>query len=383
MKKHHMPLKRNLTILVALLLCTGIGAGMLRAGESEFRSVTGPCHLTFPADHGPHAEYRTEWWYYTGNVADDKGRRFGFQLTFFRSALQAPDRRRHWPDPASAWRTDQVYLAHAAVADITGGRHLQAEQMARPVLSMAGAYRDDSNVSIHLHSWQAVITAEGHRLQAAADDFAFSLNLRAVKPPIRHGDGGYSVKGQSPERASCYYSFTRMQASGSITVQGRRHVVEGPAWMDHEFSTAPLQPGTTGWDWFSLQLDEQTDVMLYLLRQADGTVNPASSGTVVASTGRSLHLEHSDVRIRPLAYWTSPHTDARYPVKWHLHIPSLQLELTVAANLKDQEMRTLQSTNVVYWEGSVQAVGTRGGHPVEGVGYVELTGYARPFDAPM
>ena len=174
-----------------------------------------------------------------------------------------------------------------------------------------------------------------------------------------------------------------MEASGSITVLGIRHEVKGSACMDHEFSTAPLQPGITGWDWFSLQLDDQTEVMLFRLRQADGTVNPASSGTAVAPSGRSRHLTHTDVDMQPLEHWISPHTSARYPVKWHLRIPSLQIELTLTANLKDQEMRTPRSTNVVYWEGSVQAMGSRRDQPVGGVGYVELTGYARPFDAPM
>jgi predicted secreted hydrolase len=153
--------------------------------------------------------------------------------------------------------------------------------------------------------------------------------------------------------------------------------------MDHEFSTAPLQSGITGWDWFSLQLDDQTEVMLFVLRQEDGTVNPASSGTTVAPSGRSQHLVHGDVQIQPLRHWDSPHTGARYPVKWHLRIPSLQMELTLTANLNDQEMRTPRSTDVVYWEGSVSAMGSRRGLPVEGVGYVELTGYAEPFEAPM
>ena len=369
--------------MVQILFLVVITACPAVASDEGFRQVTSSCRLSFPSDHGPHPDYRTEWWYYTGNLTDSDHRRFGFQLTFFRSGLQPPGHRKDWPDPSSAWRSDQIYLAHAAISDIAGGRHLQAERMARPVLSMAGAGQTGAAVTISVHTWQAVITPDGHRLAADAGDFTLNLDLKAAKPPVVHGEGGYSRKGQSPERASCYYSFTRLQAAGSLTVDGTRHRVQGSAWMDHEFSTAPLQPGITGWDWFSLQLTDRTEVMIYLLRQPEGTLNPASSGTVVLPSGQTQHLLTSDVKVTPLSFWTSPHTGARYPVEWRLRIHPLQFDLILAANLKDQEMHTPQSTRVVYWEGSVRAEGTRNGEVIDGVGYVELTGYATPFDAPM
>ena len=374
---------RNFSRLIRIAVLIALTAYAAVAADDGFLQVTGPCRFSFPADHGPHTDYRTEWWYYTGNVTDGDNRRFGFQLTFFRSGLQPPGNRREWPDPASAWRTDQIYLAHAAISDISGGRHLQAERMARPVLSLAGAGPVGGQVTIHVHSWQTVIAPKAHRLQAGTDAFALTLDLTPDKPVALHGDSGYSRKGQSPERASCYYSFTRLQASGSLTVGGARHEVLGSAWMDHEFSTAPLQPGITGWDWFSLQLSDRTEIMIFLLRQPDGTLNPASSGTYVLPSGQMQHLSRGDVRIEPLSHWTSPHSGARYPVEWRVAVVPLDVELTVRANLDDQEMRTPNSTNVVYWEGSVQAKGTRNETAIDGVGYVELTGYAQPFDAPM
>ena len=374
---------RHFRLLVRTAFLITYTAFAAIAADDGFLQVTGSCRLSFPADHGPHTDYRTEWWYYTGNVTDGDNRRFGFQLTFFRSGLRPPDERRQWPDPASAWRTDQIYLAHAAISDIDGNRHLQAERMARPVLSLAGAGQVGGTVTVHLHDWQAVIAPETHRLQARADTFALSLDLTPDKPPVMHGDDGYSRKGESPERASCYYSFTRLQASGSLTVDGTRHEVQGTAWMDHEFSTAPLQPGITGWDWFSLQLSDRTEIMVFLLRHGDGTLNPASSGTVVLPSGQTRHLSRGDVRIEPLSHWTSPHSGARYPVEWQVALVPLEVELIVSANLDDQEMRTPNSTNVVYWEGSVQTKGTRNEKAIDGVGYVELTGYAQPFDAPM
>lgn len=379
MKRFSCPL----ALLLASLLLVSVTAGIALSSEDGFQPVTGPCRLAFPADHGPHADYRTEWWYYTGNLSDAKGRRFGFQLTFFRVGLQAPHGRRDWPQPPSAWRSDQMYLAHAALSDIDNGRHRKAETMARPVLSLAGTEQRDGAVTIGVHDWQAVIRPAGHRLVAETDHFAIRLDLQTIKPPVMHGDAGYHRKGQEPGRASCYYSFTRLAATGTLTVEGLHHDVRGSAWMDHEFGTAPLQPGITGWDWFSLQLSDGTEVMLYLLRQADGTRNAASGGTFVPASGAPHHLASDDVTVEPRDYWTSPRSGGRYPIQWRLRIPSLGLDLLLSADLKDQEMDTLDTTGVIYWEGSVNAAGTRDGEPLEGVGYVELTGYAAPFDAPM
>ena len=369
--------------LLAVAMAAACSAGPSGSEKGNYSQVTGPCNLSFPADHGPHPGYRTEWWYYTGNLADADRHRYGFQLTFFRFRLEPPAGRKDWPEPASAWRTDQVYMAHAALTDITGERHLQAERMSRPVLSLAGAEQKDSHWKIYLDTWAADIAPHQHRLQADADDFAFALDLTSDKPPVLHGDDGYSRKGQAPERASCYYSFTRLTTDGTVTLNGKRHAVRGTAWMDHEFSTSPLQPGVIGWDWFSLQLSDQTELMVYLLREKDGRLNPASSGTYIRASAQTRHLRHNEVKIEPLAFWTSPHTGARYPVKWRLSIPDLDCSLEITAACNDQEMRTSSGAKIVYWEGAVQIQGTKGDKTVKGVGYVELTGYAGPFDAPL
>jgi predicted secreted hydrolase len=379
-----MKILKTLTAFLAAVLYTAFPASPADSQKNgDYFKVTGPCGLSFPADHGPHPGYRTEWWYYTGNLTDADQHRFGFQLTFFRTRLKPPANRQNWPQPASAWRTDQIYMAHAALTDITGDRHLQSEKTARPVLSLAGAEHIAAGWKIYMHSWQAVIFPDHQSLWVETDGFTLALDLKPIKPPVLHGDNGYSRKGQAPERASCYYSFTRLQANGDLTVKGTRHAVQGTAWMDHEYSTAPLQTGITGWDWFSLQLSDKTEFMIYLLRQPDGNLNPASGGTFVLPSGQTRQLLRGDVHLEPLAYWTSPFTKARYPVKWKLSIAALNYDLTITANLADQEMRTPRSTNVVYWEGSVQAQGTKAGSAVEGDGYVELTGYAAPFEAPM
>jgi predicted secreted hydrolase len=215
------------------------------------------------------------------------------------------------------------------------------------------------------------------------DPFSFDLNLTPVKPPVFHGKQGYSRKGSTPERASCYYSLTRLETKGRMTLAGKTFAVSGLSWMDHEFSTAPLEPGLVGWDWFSLQLSDNTEIMIYLLRQTDGKLNPASSGTYIRSNGKTRHLSRREIEVTVTDNWNSPNSRAVYPARWQLGIPSLSLDLIISPNLADQEMRTAESTGVTYWEGSVSVKGYKGENRVNGQGYVELTGYAKTFDAPL
>ncbi len=367
-------------VAFALILMVPSASGI---AAGDYRQVTGPCDLVFPEDHGPHPGYRTEWWYYTGNLAGGGQQRFGFQLTFFRRQLSPNRTRDQWPENASQWRTDQIYLAHAAVTDLTGQRHFQAERIARPVLGMAGVRRKDGKWIFQTHNWQIDIAEDRHSLSAKTGEFSLDLSLTPQKPLVQHGEKGYSRKGVAPERASCYYSFTRMAASGTVSIGGTSHAVTGSAWMDHEFSTAPLEPGITGWDWFSLQLSDQTELMIYLLRKKDGSLHPASSGTHVEPSGEKRHLAANEIRLTPVGHWTSPHTGARYPVRWTISVPDLAYTMEIRTDVTDQEMRTPKSTNVSYWEGSIEVKGARDGKPLTGRGYLEMTGYARPFDTDL
>ena len=377
-----MACRANRLWALAALFGLAVLVGPAAAGQ-DFRTVSGPCGFVFPADHADHPEYRTEWWYYTGRLTAAGGQRFGFQLTFFRHRIAPPADRAHWPRQPSAWRSDQVYLAHAAVTDIGGGRHLSAERSARSALDMAGTTVRENAVTVHLGPWSARIAPEGHHLAAAAEEFSFVLDLTALKPPTAHGQDGYSRKGTGPERASCYYSLTRLSARGEVAVGDRRQAVDGLAWMDHEYSTAPLEPGLAGWDWFSLQLDDGTDLMCFGLRMPDGTWHPVSAGTLVAADGTVRRLAHDAIRLEVTRRWQSPHSGADYPAGWRLHVAAADLDLTIRPALDDQEMRTGRSTGVTYWEGVVEIAGRRGGRTVNGGGYVELTGYAGDFDAPL
>jgi len=372
-----------------LFICLGgltvlMQLATIDASETDqYLAVTGPCYQTFPQDHGAHPGYRTEWWYYTGNLRAASGDRYGYQLTFFRSQISPPGAKAKWPQPPSDWRTQHIFVGHAAISDIDGQNHYQAERMARQALAMAGATQKDGVTTVFIGPWSASISAGKHTLTAATPDFSIDLSLQASKPPVLHGEAGYSRKGSSAHNASCYYSLTRLLTSGKLEAAGKTMAVEGLSWMDHEYSTAPLENGIIGWDWFSLQLSDQTELMVFLLRQPDKRVNDASSGTFIDASGKSQHLSIKDFRINVLKEWKSPQTGGVYPVAWHIQVLPLDLELNVASNLADQEMRTAVSTGVTYWEGSISAQGTVGGKRVQAEGYVELTGYADAFDAPM
>jgi len=327
----------------------------------------------FPRDHGAHERFRTEWWYYTGHLTGSAGRRFGFQLTFFRRGIP-PEQVHTLP---SQWSIQQLYLAHVALTDLENGRFLYADKLSRAGLGKAGA--DTGRLHVWLDRW-SLSTDEAssprHTLQAATDTFAIDLALTSAKPLVVHGRNGVSRKGPDPGQASHYYSLTRLATEGHIRVGADTFAVTGLSWMDHEFGSADLPDDVVGWDWFSLQLSNSTELMWYSLRHADGTVDPVSGGTFILADGRTQPLTRHDLAIEPLSHWTSTRSGGRYPQRWRLTAPALGVDLEVASLLNDQELDTARSTGVTYWEGAVSASGRAGGVPVTGNGYVEMTGYA-------
>ena len=340
-----------------------------------FSRVEGPRPLAFPADHGPHDDTQTEWWYYTGNLVAESGEHFGYQLTFFRRALEPPNLR---VERESAWGANQVYMAHLAVTDVAAGKHHSFERFERGAAGLAGAQATPYRV--WLDDWSVSGLSGGQaRLRASVKDptsgldLSLDLNLSDLKGPVLQGDRGYSRKGPEPGNASLYYSRPRIDTVGAVTVGGRTFAVEGLSWMDHEYSTSALGPELAGWDWFSLQLSDGSEVMLYALRRTDGSRDPFSSGTLIAPDGLTQPLSPDEFEIQPTGEWHSPRTDGVYPAGWTVTVPSADLQLTVTPYLADQEMRT----SLPYWEGAVRMSGMRAGQPMTGNGYVELTGYAR------
>ncbi|MFC1856640.1 lipocalin-like domain-containing protein, partial [Thermodesulfobacteriota bacterium] len=299
-----MPSRQLKSAAFLIILLTGIYASA--ADQSTFRSVTGPCNLEFPRDHGPHPGCRTEWWYYTGNIRSATGKRFGYQLTFFRTRISPSGAESAWPKPASAWRTQQIYMAHAAVSDIDGQRYLHAEESSREALGLAGAFQSSGSTTVFVKTWFTQLNPEKHHLKMISEDFSFELTQIPLKSPVLHGRAGYSRKGKDPARASCYYSFTRLKTDGTLSLGKKTFAVEGTSWMDQEFSTAPLEPGITGWDWFGLQLSDQTELMIYLLRKSDGIHHPASSGTCVEASGKTFHLTEDMLALETIDTWKSP-----------------------------------------------------------------------------
>jgi predicted secreted hydrolase len=343
-------------------------AETLRATSDEgYARAIEPREFRFPADHGPHPEFRTEWWYYTGNLETAGGRRFGFQLTFFRSAL-APE----MPARESAWATRQAWLAHLAVSDLDGGRFHSFERWSRGAAGLAGARAEPFRVWVK--DWAAQGAggqAPPMHLAASEGDIGIDLLLQQGKPPVLQGDRGLSRKGTEIGDASYYYSLTRMPATGTVRLGGGCFAVSGLAWMDREWSTSSLGRDQVGWDWFALQLSDGADLMLYRLRRKDGFADPASGGTVVSPSAETRHLALPDFQIAGSGEWHSPRSGARYPARWRVRIPSDEMELEIRPALADQEL----DVSFRYWEGAVEIAGTRRGRPVHGRGYVELTGY--------
>ncbi|MBN1134957.1 MAG: carotenoid 1,2-hydratase [Anaerolineae bacterium] len=330
--------------------------------------VIGPAALEFPADHGPHLDYQTEWWYYTGNLVADGGRRFGYQLTFFRRALTPPTQR---TERESAWATDQVYMAHLALTDVASGRYQAFERFARGAAGLAGAKA--APYRVWLENWQVEEVKTGvTRLRATQAGLALDLVLIDRKGPTLQGDRGYSPKGPQPGNASFYYSLTRLETSGTVQVEQGSYLVSGLSWMDHEWSTSSLAADQVGWDWFSIQADNGSELMVFQLRKEDGSIDPFSSGTFTAPDGSVRHLDHDEFEIRVEDTWHSPHTQVAYPARWTIVVPAVDLALEIEPLLADQEL-TLSYT---YWEGAVRIEGKQAGRTVHGNGYVEMTGYA-------
>jgi predicted secreted hydrolase len=403
-----------------------VAAALDAADARGYARALAPRPFVFPADHGSHPDFRTEWWYFTGNLAARDGRRFGFQLTFFRVALAPPPLAPATPARASAWATRQVYFAHFALTDVSGRRFRAYERWERQALGLAGA--EASPLRIWVGDWSAAAAGPAPagtpaiRLTAAApaapagaagaaggaggagggmpaEDSdggascaAVDLLLTTALAPVAQGDRGLSAKGAAPGNASYYYSLPRLSAGGTLRLGTETIPVQGLAWMDREWSTSSLPPGEVGWDWFALQLDDGWEVMLYRLRrrgrgaatpaapaapETPETADPASLLTLIAPDGRTSLHPLAAARLDETAHWTNPATGTRYPAGWRLTLPGAggapaALDVTVRPLLADQEL----PLTLRYWEGAVETRGTHAGRPVAGRGYVELTGYA-------
>jgi len=354
-------MKSKLMLLFAAAL-------LLQPLAAQYRRAIPGYDFEFPRDYFNHPDFQTEWWYYTGNLTASNGRHFGFELTFFREAVGRD------ASPSSDWAVQDVYLAHLALSDLDGRQFYHAERVNRAGPGIAGV--SQSSERIWNGNWQVQWKGAEQQLEAIDSRFELQLTLRSQKKPVIHGENGVSQKSAGAGHASYYVSLTHLDAGGDVTLNGEKFSVAGLAWMDHEFFTQQLQSDQAGWDWLSIQLADNTELMLFHLRKKDGSVDSYSAGTYIDDRGNSTHLRNEDFTLQPSGdTWSSSVTGATYPISWKITVPKLGLELEARTPLRDQELSSLPS----YWEGAIALVGRRSNtsQRMTGVGYLEMTGYAK------
>jgi predicted secreted hydrolase len=382
---------KKLLITVALLIAlAGIGLGLLPRQDARpaqprsgfelttlledhgagFARADGPWQFAFPDDHGAHPAFRTESWYFRGNLVADTERRFGFQLTFFRLALQPEP-----PPSPSAWATNQVYRAHLALTDRAQNQFRAFERFSRAALGLSGATKAPARV--WLENWAAESLtdsggAAGFHLSAATDDITLDLRLHAQKPPVLSADTDL-IQGATGSRGGLhFFLMTRMRAEGVLRIGAETFQVQGMSWLDRAWGDMTGPRGQIALNRFTLQLDDDREIMCLQLHRRDGSGKPVSTGLLVLADGSNYRLDRRDMTLDALDYWESPRDGVRYPARWRLGIPAEQMELEIVPYVADQEM----DLSVRYWAGAVAITGQAGGQPVSGAGHVELTGYA-------
>lgn len=363
-------------ILLALAACessvtptndtSGVSVSQRMAATPDpgFARAVEPREFVFPADHGAHPDYATEWWYFTGNLRADNGDRYGYQLTLFRVGL-APGK----AVGDSDWRAHQIYMGHVAISDLQSRIHRSAERFSRAAAGLAGA--QTGPLRVWLGPWSITgspDTVFPLRLRADSREFALDLTVQqGGKAPVLQGDRGLSRKGAEAGNASYYYSYTRLPTQGNLHIGDRQIGVSGDSWFDREWSSSALAPDQAGWDWFALQLDDGRELMYYQMRGHDGRPQRFSKGVLVAQDGSYRHLSADQVALTSTRTWRAP-DGVTYPVDWRLKVPQFGLDLRVETAIDAQEMRH----TVRYWEGAVTVSGSHAGR-----GYLELSGYAR------
>ncbi len=357
------------------------------AAQTPWREAQAGYSFVFPRDHFSHPDFKIEWWYYTGNLMTQSGRRFGYQVTFFRVGVDRA------PSNPSRWAVRDLFMTHVAVSDVRGQRYPFDERLSRGGPGLAGAAIDAYRV--WNDDWIAYLDNQGRHVirastraaakpglalesaparHASTGEAAVDLVLDEGKPAVINGVNGISQKGARAGNATHYYSLTRMPTRGSIAIDGERFEVAGGSWMDHEFGTTFLEPQQQGWDWVSLQLSDGRELMLYQFRREDGSRDPRSAGTLVDAQGRTTHLDAREFSLVPEGQRFRAPSGALYSVHWRVQVPGEHLDLDITTPLANQELST-EEARISYWEGLIDIAGTSGGKPITGRGYLEMTGY--------
>ncbi len=352
-------MKSPIALVIIIILC-------------QFLYSENKIKYQFPKDHFAHKGFQTEWWYYTGHLRSSNGQKFGYELTFFKVEWSKYKNERP-PD----WNPRPVYLAHFALSDIQNKKFYYSEKISRPLGNISGA----NTKKYHLwnNDWSVKAIRNTHYLKAQSNNFSISLQLTPQKHPVIHGKNGKSLKSNNKNDFSFYYSYTNLSTIGTISLNGTAHQCTGLSWMDHEWMSNRqfYNNSSPKWDWFSIQLNNNTEIMFYIIRDNKNNPISVSSGSIVDPIGNKTHLSNSDVRIKPLDYWQSPLTNGKYPIKWQFSIPKKNIKLIITPFFKNQELITKKSTRIIYWEGAVKVNGSINNTKITGQGYVEMTGYAK------
>ena len=352
------------------LIATAIGLLALVGG---WRTAQPGWTYEFPRDHHGHADFKTEWWYFTGNLTNKGGRRFGYELTFFRQGIRPPGER---VGTSSRLIVDDLKFAHFTITDVSGKRFLFYDKASRGSFGEAGFGKGDRLAWID--HWRVEMKADGtFELFADAAEGEIRLQLAQTKKPVIHGSEGVSRKAVGNDHASHYYSITRLITSGSLVAGGKDFIVTGDSWFDHEWATNQLASNQAGWNWVSAQFDDGCELMLYGMRLKNGGIDPASSGTFVLEDGSTVPLSSTEFQMIPQSFWDSAATKASYPIGWNIMVPKLDLRFELRPVLPNQELVLAPLT---YWEGAFDLSGMHQKKKIGGYGYLELTGYASPLE---
>ena len=362
---------RGFFTLAALALASlSLQAGSTTSAPDSWHRAIGPWAWQFPRDHGAHPDFKTEWWYFTGNLKDAQRRPFGYQLTIFRQGIQFKPAQAN-----SKWAVRDFYFGHFTISDISNDGFHVAERVSRGALGEAKAATGGMDVALGPWTIQQDHSTEKIHLVAGNADMAIDLAERPLKPLVLEGVGGLSQKADGAGEASYYYSYPRLETSGHLQVGDKTFEVNGLSWFDHEFSTSSLGKDQVGWDWFCIQLEDDEEIMLYAMRDKSGAMDPNSEGTWVKTDGTTERLVPGSFTIEKKGTWRSPHSGAVYPAGWHIVVPSHHADLTVSPAMANQELNLTKTGALDYWEGACSIEGGVEGKPVKGVGYTELTGY--------
>ena len=325
--------------------------------------------FSFPRDHYQHPAFRSEWWYFTGNLYDGNNRNYGFDVTIFRFGLTPTQDKQQ-----ASLRTNNIFLAHFAIADVQAEKYLKAEKYSRQLPGITEVTKQP--VRIQVENWfieQRSSQPEKWHIDATTNQFGLSLELSGIRPIALQGENGLSKKSAAPGNASYYYSIPKLAVNGTIKIGEKTSEVTGHAWFDREWSTSALESGQVGWDWFGLHLDQDTELMYYQIRHANGTRDTQSHGSLFTDRGRNRIALGNEIMLQPIKYWRSTKTNARYPVVWRLQSAQHELDLLIEAKFNDQQW----DNAFVYWEGAVSVTGLFKSKSINGEGFLEMTGYDR------